>query len=377
VTRGRAVLAGAALALLFGVTSAASAASAASPVGDPTPPTPPVTAAEDAPVVTTSLDLQAGSSADLGASVTLRARLTAADGTPVTDAVVVIVSEAAWGEVEGEVELGRDRTDRNGIATAAAAMRRTGAIEVVARFAGDDRRQAATSPPVSIRVTGDAQLYTPKVGVRIPGLGGWLIAVVVAAVWLLYLSVAGRLALIARAGAPVAPTAVGTAARRHFLTRFAVPAALGGFVAGMAGALPTVIIRSPRTHGSLRTYLTHSRFQRSPFAPIGRRAEMRPMPEALDRLVTFEADVRPILLRRGGPHAIPPKNSPPPAGVRFDTYEAIMAREGLVVPGNPEESEIVEVLLNPAMNMPPSMPPLPDDEVQLIVTWIAQGAPKA
>ncbi len=51
-----------------------------------------------------------------------------------------------------------------------------------------------------------------------------------------------------------------------------------------------------------------------------------------------------------------------------------MAKEGVVVPGKPERSEMIEHLLSPAMQMPPSVPPLPADQIQLIVTWIAQGA---
>jgi len=45
-----------------------------------------------------------------------------------------------------------------------------------------------------------------------------------------------------------------------------------------------------------------------------------------------------------------------------------------VVPGEPEESELVEHLLSVGMQMPPSVPPLPAEQIQLIVSWIAQGA---
>jgi hypothetical protein len=51
-----------------------------------------------------------------------------------------------------------------------------------------------------------------------------------------------------------------------------------------------------------------------------------------------------------------------------------MSRDGIVVPGEPEESELIEHLLSPGMQMPPSVPPIPDETIQLIVTWIAQGA---
>lgn len=41
------------------------------------------------------------------------------------------------------------------------------------------------------------------------------------------------------------------------------------------------------------------------------------MPVALDREVSFEHEVMPLLLEKAGPHATPPKNSPAPARVRF------------------------------------------------------------
>src|SRR3970282_1644118 len=45
-----------------------------------------------------------------------------------------------------------------------------------------------------------------------------------------------------------------------------------------------------------------------------------------------------ILLANAGPHVVPPKSSPPPRGIRLDSYEGIMAKEGLVVPGKPDRS---------------------------------------
>ena len=101
---------------------------------------------------------------------------------------------------------------------------------------------------------------------------------------------------------------------------------------------------------------------------------MRPMPPPLDRAVSFSREVLPVFLASGGPHTVAPDHSPPPGGVRLDTYEGVMAKEGVVVPGKPEESELVEHLLSVGMQMPPSIPPLPNEQIQLIVTWIAQGA---
>ncbi len=98
------------------------------------------------------------------------------------------------------------------------------------------------------------------------------------------------------------------------------------------------------------------------------------MPPPLDREVSFSREVLPVFMTHGGPHVVLPESSPPPGGLRLDTYEQVMAKEGVVVPGKPEASELVEHLLSPGMQMPPSVPPLPDDVIQVIVTWISQGA---
>lgn len=352
------------------------AAGAADPAG-PEQEDPVAPVDSGAPRTATTLRLSAPADAQLGGPLRVRAVLRAESGTPVPGALVVFTMSAAWGdELQGDVVVARARTDLRGEATATLPARRTGDVGLGATFAGDGTYASATAAAARVAVTGSTQLYTPEVGVRVPGLGGWLIAVVIAAVWILYLTVAARLGIIAAAGARLPGQEAGGLPRRQFLGRLALPVGVGGVMGLFGVGLPTLVLRSPRTHGSLRTYLTHSRYRRSPFAPVERETAMRPMPPLLDRPVTYDVDVRDLLLRRGGPHAVLPKNSPPPAGVRLDSYEAIMAKQGLVVPGKPEESLLVEVLRNPAMNMPPSSSPLPTEEIQLIVTWIAQGAPR-
>lgn len=115
-------------------------------------------------------------------------------------------------------------------------------------------------------------------------------------------------------------------------------------------------------------------FSRSPVARIGQPMDMRAMPEPLSRSVSFSKDVLPIFQRHGGPHVVRPVSSPPPGGLMLDSYEHLMAKEGVVVPGKPEKSELIEHLLSVGMQMPPSVPPLPVEVIQIIVTWIAQGA---
>ena len=111
-----------------------------------------------------------------------------------------------------------------------------------------------------------------------------------------------------------------------------------------------------------------------PFVKVGAPADMMPMPAVLPREVSFSREVLPLFLARGGPHAYTPKNSPPPGGVQLDTYEHIMAKEGLIVPGNVEQSRLMGVLMDRSMGMPPAGELFSMDEVQVIASWVAQGA---
>ena len=86
------------------------------------------------------------------------------------------------------------------------------------------------------------------------------------------------------------------------------------------------------------------------------------------------------LLRKGGPHVHRPRHSPVPHHVHLDSYAAIVDGHGdhgpthaLVVPGEPLASRLVTVLLDPTMQMPPGVG-MPDEEIQLIASWVAQGA---
>jgi hypothetical protein len=63
--------------------------------------------------------------------------------------------------------------------------------------------------------------------------------------------------------------------------------------------------------------------------------------------------------------------TPAPYGVRLDSYAHIRDTPGLVAPGRPADSRLVTVLLDPAVQMPPSVPPLPDDEIRVIASWVA------
>ncbi len=334
----------------------------------------------------TVLEVRLPEAVSLGDEVRVGAVLTTPDGEPVRGAAIAFVAPASWGEMYGgPMLLGTATTGRDGAAWTVFQARTAGHLEVTARFAGD-AGLLPSEARAELEVGDGGQLYAPAAGLRVPGVNAWFLAGVIALVWGLYLAVGSRLVAIARAGAARAeagagafgvPAAGGVPAgpattRRQFLTGL-VPALGESGIAAFGAGLVAIVARSPRTHGNLLAPPATERYRRTPVALVGRRSGMRPLPPVLEREVSFARDVLPIFLAYGGPHVVPPASSPPPAGLRLDSYEGLM-EAGVVVPGKPEESELVEHLLTPAIQMPPSTPPLPEELVQLIVTWIAQGA---
>ncbi len=87
--------------------------------------------------------------------------------------------------------------------------------------------------------------------------------------------------------------------------------------------------------------------------------------------VSFEEDIFPILTSRcalAGCHV-----ADGPHGLDFRTYESFIAggeHGPAFIPGNAEESEVVEQIVSG--NMPPGGPPLSASEIQLFVDWINQ-----
>ena len=99
--------------------------------------------------------------------------------------------------------------------------------------------------------------------------------------------------------------------------------------------------------------------------------------EPVDVEAAFEQNLLPILTARcalSGCHV-----ADGPHGLDFRTYESFIAggeHGPAFIPGNAEESEIVEQIVSG--QMPPDGPPLSASEIQLFVDWInQQEAPDA
>jgi hypothetical protein len=333
------------------------------------------------------LELRMPKEIRLGSTVTITAVLEDDHGMPIAGGTVAFERPAFWGDgMSGHMLVGEVMTDKDGMAVITDRIRTSGDVDIEATFVGDAVHREAMAEE-SISVLGDVSLYQPSAGLNVPWLNLWILAGVIALVWGLYLVVGARLVAIARSpvsagvgemqpatAAPPTGTPEAVATRRQFLARLLPFGAEAGI--GMVGAtLVGIVARSPRTHGNLMSVpATEAAYDRTPVAFVGMHADMRAMPMPLEREVSFSREVLPILLANGGPHVVQPKNSPPPGGFRLDSYANVMTKDGVVVPGKPDESEMVEHLLSPAMQMPPSLPPLPMDDIQLVVTWIAQGA---
>jgi mono/diheme cytochrome c family protein len=107
-------------------------------------------------------------------------------------------------------------------------------------------------------------------------------------------------------------------------------------------------------------------------------AEARSIP-APGEPVRF-ADVEPVLTQRCIKcHSDASVLGAPPEGLRLASRDAVLAGGDrmVVVPGNPGASELVRRIRGQSLpRMPFDGPPfLDDDEIRLIVDWIAQGAP--
>ena len=119
-------------------------------------------------------------------------------GLPVANAPVTVYTDATFGGVTGEVELGMAMTDERGVAALNYVPRATGSHELrIEHLAAGGVEHEATSTAIS--VVGEPQLYRSASGVQVPGLNVWLIIALVATVWSLLFSVGVRVFAIARA----------------------------------------------------------------------------------------------------------------------------------------------------------------------------------
>jgi hypothetical protein len=148
----------------------------------------------------------------LGDSLNVQLSLLSADeGLPLAGVPVTFHTDAAFGGVSGEVEVGRTVTDENGVAVLGYVPRHGSDHQIRAEYLvpGSSERESAIT---TFTVEGATQLHQSTAGVQIPGLNVWLLIALVSSVWAILMSVALRVIAIARAGS-YADAAVEASAR--------------------------------------------------------------------------------------------------------------------------------------------------------------------
>ncbi len=120
------------------------------------------------------------------------------DNQPVAGTVITVYTDASFGGVTGQVEIGTIVTNENGLALFEYEPRHASdhAIRMEFLAPGDTE---PTSIGATIEVTGTLQLHRSTAGIQIPGLNVWLIIAFVSSIWFLLFSVAWRVFAIAQA----------------------------------------------------------------------------------------------------------------------------------------------------------------------------------
>lgn len=121
-------------------------------------------------------------------------------GEPVSGVTVTFLAHAAFGRMDGFVEVGQTVTNSQGIASISFVPREPGdqAIKVSYVPAPGAKAEEASG---TIAVTGaPSQLYVQTAGIQVPGMNSWLIVGLLTIVWGTLLGVGVTVIRIARAG---------------------------------------------------------------------------------------------------------------------------------------------------------------------------------
>jgi hypothetical protein len=121
-------------------------------------------------------------------------------GVPIQGSTVTFLTDATFAGVEGNLELGKAITDENGIATLTYKPRFASAHDLRVEYLLPGESEPGVFSETIIVSDNGLQLHRSESGIRIPGLGAWLIITLVATVWAILLTVALRVIAIARAG---------------------------------------------------------------------------------------------------------------------------------------------------------------------------------
>lgn len=151
-----------------------------------------------------TLELQAPKEMSLGGEVRVAAVLRDGNGAPIPGATIILWTPADFLSVGGAIQLGKATTDAQGRVAFLYEARSEGTVTLSAYSLGDARYPSAQAS-VQVNTLGSEQLTRhPREGVRVPGIGVWILVAILGGVWSTYFTVMVLLTLIARAGSQAA-----------------------------------------------------------------------------------------------------------------------------------------------------------------------------
>lgn len=194
----------------------------------------------------TSVLVAAPGEAEVGEIVPVTVTVTE-NGAPVPDAVVTLSRVAAFAGVSGYVEMMRATTDEDGTADLSFVQR---AAELTADLRIDVLDSDAEPLDFAVTSVGPReQIHRSDTGVDLPGLGGWVLILLVAGLWALILSTVLRLRNVSVEGADLGAEAELDVDAKPI--RRLLPYALSGVVAVVGIVLVTVLFRNPASHANI------------------------------------------------------------------------------------------------------------------------------
>jgi len=172
----------------------------------------------------------------------------AGTGRPVEGATVVFFGDASFVGVGGDIELGRATTNEAGFGI----LRPSFSVSRVHEIRVEMLDAPEVAPDsVSISVSVGLQIIEPEAGVSIPGVGAWVVTLVIAAVWAIMIVAAFGFVSVSRSGKEAEAADRDNEARRHLIPQLSIAPVGTGIMVLVGIGLVVLLIRSPESHSNL------------------------------------------------------------------------------------------------------------------------------
>lgn len=141
----------------------------------------PARALADGPAAT-SMEILFPPEPAVGQEMALAARVTDPARVGVAGVPVVFTARVSFLNTDDEIELGQATTNQQGIAIVSYIPRTDGNVSISAKFAGDTKYKKSSATGKAAIKPGPPQ-YAEHVGLKVPGVGVWMLVAVMAGVW--------------------------------------------------------------------------------------------------------------------------------------------------------------------------------------------------